>query len=117
MRRTIKVDKNRLERFKFKNVDQIKRTIKKNPELSVKLKEDFIGTAKAQGVTLDAEALEEIRVEWRTQIQNDIKTKAKTSPKKDQWYLTQVLENKPIKLRVSVDKETGQHKKKLRREK
>ncbi len=79
--------------------------------------EDFIGTAKAQGVTLDAEALEEIRVEWRTQIQTDIKTKAETSPKKDQWYLTQVLQNKPIKLSVSVDKKTGQHKKKLRREK
>ena len=115
MRRTIKVESKRLERFKFKKVDQIRTTIQKNPELSVKLKEDFIGTVKAQGVNLDAEALESIRVEWKAQIQSDIKVKAEASPMKDQWYLTQVLDNKPIKLRVSVDKETGQHKKTLRR--
>ena len=117
MRRNIKIDKKRLERFKFKKVDQIRSTIKTNPEISIKLREDFTGTIKAQGVTLDAEALESITAEWKVQIQNDIKAKAETSPKKDQWYLTRVLENKPIKLRVTVDKATGQHKKHLRREK
>lgn len=117
MRRTVKIDNTRLERFKFKKVDQLRATIKKNPELAIKLKEDFIGTAKAQGLTLNAEDLEAIRVEWKAQIQSDIRSKAETSPNSDQWYLTQVLEKKPIKLRVSIDRESGQHKKKLRREK
>lgn len=114
MQKRVKLDSARLERFKFKQVDKIKATIKKNPELSVKLKEDFAGTIAAQGVTLDAAALETIRVEWRSQIKNDIKETAAASPKKDQWYLTQVLDNKPIKLRVKVDRKTGKHKKTLR---
>ena len=114
MRKRVKIDNTRLERFKFKEFDQIKSTIKKNPELSVKLKEDFIGTIEGQGIVLDDATLDSIRTEWRAQIHTDIRAKVEASPKKDEWYLTQVLKNKPIKLRVSIDKETGQHKKKLR---
>jgi hypothetical protein len=115
MQKKVRINSIRLERFKFKPVEELKTKLKTAPELSVKLKKDFKGTIKAQGISLDEEALSQIRTEWRTQIQTDIRAKAEVSPKKDEWYLTQVLENKPIKLRVSIDKETGQHKKKLRR--
>ncbi len=115
MQRKVKINRARLDRFKFTKVKGIKTKLTTSPELSIKLKEDFEGTIKAQGVSLDDNALEAIRVEWRTQIQNDIKAKAEASPRKDQWYLSQVLAEKPIKLRVKIDKETGQHVKTLRR--
>ena len=63
MPRKVKIDRARLDRFKFREIKDIKTKLKTNPELSVKLKEDFIGTIKAQGVSLDDNTLEAIRVE------------------------------------------------------
>jgi len=112
-----KIKQNKLERFKFKPVSELKKTLKNNPNLSIKLREDFTGTLKTQGITLNKKTIESIRTEWRTQIKTDIRKVAETAPKKDQWYLSQVLAEKPIKLRVKIDKEKGQHIKTLRRNK
>jgi hypothetical protein len=113
-KRKISIDRTRLERFKFEPVKELKTNLEKNPEVVKKLGEDFQGTLKAQGLTIDDDFKNQIRTEWRKTIKSDIKRVAEENPESKNWYLTRVLANKPIKLKVKVDKETGEKKKSLR---
>ncbi|TFH16687.1 hypothetical protein E4H04_06225 [Candidatus Bathyarchaeota archaeon] len=117
MQKRVKIDRVRLERFEFKPLEKLKATLNEKPEIRQKLSEDFNGTLKAQGVTVDEDFKQRIRAEWRSTIKADVRRVADANPESSNWYLKRVLEDKPIKLRVKIDKETGEHKKSLRRSK
>ena len=114
MKRKIRIDRNRLERFKFEPVKELKTTLEKKPEIVKKLGEDFQGTLKAQGLSIDDDFKNQVRTEWRQIIKSDIKRVAQENPESKNWYLKRVLANEPIKLKVKIDKETGEKKKSLR---
>lgn len=65
MKKHVKIDKKRLERFEFKPVKDLKQKIEKKPELKTKLRKDFRGTLEAQGIEIDENFEEKIRKEWR----------------------------------------------------
>jgi hypothetical protein len=115
MNKRISIDKKRLERFDFKPVKELKTTIEKKPELKLELREDFRGTLNSQGITIDEDFKQQIRAEWRENIKSDIKRVANENPESKNWYLKQVLAEKPIKLRIKIDNESGTKIKSLRR--
>jgi hypothetical protein len=115
MRKRVKVDKTRLERFKFEPVKELKATLKKKPELRTEIKSDFKGTLQAQGIKIDDDFRRQLSQEWKATIKQDIKRVADETPESENWYLKRVLENKPIKLKVHIDPETGEKTKQLRR--
>ena len=115
MNKRISIDKKRLERFDFKPVKALKTAIEKQPELNQKLREDLRGTLSEQGITIDEDFKQQIRAEWRENIKSDIKRVAEENPESKSWYLTKVLADEPIKLRVKIDKKTGTKNKSLRR--
>ena len=107
----IKVDKTRLERFSFKPVKDLKASIKKKPELSLRLKEDFGATLEAQGVKVDDEFKQSLRESWRSQIKEDVRRVTEERGGED-WYLKRVLRGEPIRVHVKVGPEG--HSKSLR---
>ncbi len=115
MRKKISIDKYRLERFNFKPINELKSSIENKPEIKQKLKEDFIGTLNAQGITINEDFKKQIRAEWRETIKSDIKRVSDENSESKNWYLNRVLANEPIKLRVKVDKTSGTNTKALRR--
>lgn len=115
MRKRVKVDKTRLERFKFEPVKELKATLKKKPELRTEIKSDFKGTLQAQGIKINDDFRLQLSQEWKATIKQDIKRVADETPESENWYLKRVLENKPIKLKVHIDPETGEKTKQLRR--
>ena len=115
MQKRAKIDRTRLERFKFQPVRELKLSLDKKPEIKEKLREDFRGTLQAQGITIDEDFKRQIRAEWRETIKSDIRRVADENSQSKNWYLKRVLANEPIKLKVKVDKETGTNTKSLRR--
>lgn len=115
MNKRISIDKKRLERFDFKPVKELKTAIEKKPEVKQKLKQDFNGTLKDQGIIINEDFKQQIRTEWRKNIKSDIRRVADENPESKKWYLKQVLSKEPIKLKVKIDKETGTKTKSLRR--
>jgi hypothetical protein len=115
MQKRVKIDRTRLERFEFKPLKELKTTLEKKPEIKKNLREDFRGTLRAQGITIDEDFKRQIRTEWRETIRSDIRRVADENPESKNWYLKRVLANEPIKLRVKIDKESGTKTKSLRR--
>jgi len=100
----VRVDRKRLERFSFKPVKELGTSIKKNPELSQRLKEDFAATLEAQGVKVDDAFRQSLRESWRKQIKEDTRRVAEEKGR-DDWYLKRVLRGEPIRVRVKVGPE------------
>jgi len=100
----VRVDRKRLERFSFKPVKDLNVSIKKNPELSQRLKEDFRATLEAQGVKVDDEFKRSLRESWRSQIKEDVRRVADERGG-DDWYLKRVLRGEPIRVHVKVGSE------------
>ncbi len=115
MQKRVRIDRTRLERFKFEPVKELRLTLDKKPEIRQKLKEDFHGTLSAQGITINDDFKKQIRAQWRETIKSDIRRVADENPESKNWYLKRVLADEPIKLRVKIDKTSGTSKKSLRR--
>ncbi len=115
MKKRVKVDKRRLERFSFEPVREIKASLEERPIVYESLREDIRGTLESEGITVDEAFKNQVRAEWMSTINSDIRKVVNDNPKSRDWYLKRVLEEKPIKLSVKVDKETGKHEKTLRR--
>ena len=115
MQKRVKIDRTRLERFKFKSLTELKATLEEKPELRQQLRVDFAGTLKAQGIKVDDAFKNQLSTEWHAAIKQDIRRVAEENPESKNWYLKQVLDEKPIKLRVKIDPETGEKTKTLRR--
>ena len=108
--KTVRVSKKRIDRFSFNQVRDLKTSIEKNPAIAEKLKKDFRATLEAQGVTVDEEFIHNVHESWRSQIKADVRRVAETKGRSD-WYLNRVLEGKPIRVRVKVNRESGHIKK------
>ncbi len=115
MQKRVKIDRTRLERFEFKPLKELKTILEKKPEIKRNLREDFRGTLRAQGITINEDFKKQIRTEWRETIKTDIRRVADENPESKNWYLKRVLADEPIKLKVKVDKATGTKTKSLRR--
>jgi len=115
MKKRVKVGKSRLDRFDFKSIKELKVAQMEKPELRESLKKDFTGTLESQGIVIDDDFKNRVHAKWRSTIKSDIRKVADENPASENWYLKRVLEQKPIKLNVSINKETGEKKKTLRR--
>lgn len=114
MKKHVKIDKKRLERFEFKPVKDLKQKIEKKPELKTNLRKDFRGTLEAQGIEIDEKFEEKIRKEWRNTIKSDLRKAVKEKPAEKTRYLRKILAKEPITIQVTIDKETGEHEKTLK---
>jgi hypothetical protein len=92
----------RIERFKFREVEALRKRLEIKPELKDALRRDFEGTLKAEGVKVDREFLESTEREWRSQISRDIQSKVVASPGKYP-LLSRVEEGKAIRVHVTVE--------------
>jgi len=114
MQKRVKIDRSRLDRFKFEPLTDLKIFLKEKPEINDELRVDFNNTLIKQGIKIDENFKQQIRTEWRATIKSDIKRVAEEAPDSKNWYLKRVLSEKPIKLRVKINRETGEKKKTLR---
>ena len=108
MQKRFTIDKKKLERFEFEPVLQLRAKVKDEPEIATNLKADFNATLEAQGIVIDDDFKMRVQTQWREQIRADVKRVAEANKDKN-WYLNRVLEGKPIKVSVKVDKKTGSH--------
>jgi hypothetical protein len=116
MKKTVRVDLNRLERFEFDSVKELRSSLEKRPELSDRLKVDFEGTLRDEKVVVDEEFKRRLHQQWRAQIQADIRETMSGLPESKKRYYSRIVEGEPLRLRVEVDRETGRHGKRLREE-
>jgi len=103
----------RMARFDFEKVRAIKEELKTNPELATKLQQDFRGTLESKGIVIDEKFKADVMNEWKTQIRADLMRSVKENPKSKDWYLTRVLEGKPLRIHVTVNRTTGEKTKTL----
>lgn len=116
MKKTVRVDLNRLERFEFDSVKELRSSLETRPELSDRLKVDFEGTLRDEKVVVDEVFKRRLHQQWRAQIQADIREKMSELPESKKRYYSRIVEGEPLKLRVNVDREAGRHGKQLREE-
>jgi len=116
MKEKHKVSKERLKRFEFTPVNEVKVSLASRPELGNRLKEDLEGALREEGVVIDESFKQQISDQWRAQIKADVRDVVARSPDAEDWYLKRIVEGKPIKIRVEVDRTTKRHTKRLKRE-
>jgi hypothetical protein len=117
--RKIKIRREQLRRFNFGSIDKVQRIkekIRERPELRSKLKENFVGTIREEGIEIDREFLEKTREKWRAQVQEDIERKMARRPPSKKRYYKLISEGKPLKLRVKIDPAVGEKTVNLREE-
>lgn len=108
----VRVSKKRIERFSFNEIGDLKTAIEDDPKITESLREDFKRTLEAEGIKVDEEFKRRVQETWRNQIKSDVKRVAETEGR-DDWYLRRVLEGKPIRVRVKVNRDSGHTKKPL----
>jgi len=99
--------KGRIATMDFPALKSIKKEMQKRPELAKKLRKDFAGTLKAEGITMDDAFRKELIREWRAGIRADVRKAVAENPKSRSWYLKRAVEGKPLKIHVQVNRKTG----------
>ena len=105
--------KERAAGIDFPAMKGIKEEMQKRPELEKKLRKDFEGTLKAEGIVVNDVFKNRMMREWREGIMADLRRKVVETPGSRNWYLKRVVEGKPIMIHVKVDRKTGKITKKL----
>jgi len=105
--------KGQVARINFTAVKTIKEAMQKKPELEKKLRKDFSGTLKAEGIKVDDAFKKQVMKEWRATMKADIRKVVAENPKSKNWYLKRVIEGKPLKIHVKINRKTGKITKKL----
>lgn len=103
----IRINKERLKRFKLEPLDELKADLDQNPDLKKRLKEDFSGTLKAEGIVIDDAFRNNVRKQWRSMIQADVRELMDRQPAAKRPLYTMVSQGKPLKVKVKIDKTTG----------
>jgi hypothetical protein len=100
-------EKERVTRMEFAAVKGIREKMKTRPELEKSLRKDFSGTLKAEGIKIDDDFKAKVLREWRAGMKADMKRIVAENPKSKDWYLKRVVEGKPIKIHVKINRKTG----------
>lgn len=114
MKKIVRVEKTRLERFNFDSVGDVKSSLKSKPELGDRLREDFEDTLRDQNIVVDDAFKQRLHQQWRAQIQSDIRETMDSLPESKKRYYSRISKGEPLKLRVKVDRTTGKHRKQIR---
>lgn len=101
----IRVDRKKLARFSFEDLNAIKKKVSEKPELRDSFRKNFKATLEAEGIKVDEAFLRRIKQEWREQISRDIRSKVAASPEKYPM-LSKVVAGKPIRIHVTMDEGT-----------
>ena len=87
----------------------------KDPAFRKRLQGDIIGTLQAEGFKVDDALTKRVLGEWRAGMEADMRKIVAENPKKTKdWYLKRVVEGKPLKIHVKIDRKTGEITKTLR---
>lgn len=116
MKKIVRVDPKRIERFNFTSVKVLKTAVESKPELKASLETNFAETLKAQNIVIDEAFKEVLHTQWRAQIQTDITEQMAALPASKKRYYSRLTKGEPLKLKVIVDRETGKHVKEIREE-
>lgn len=116
MKKIVRVEKSRLERFNVESVGELRSSLESKPELRERLREDFEDTLREQNVIVDDAFKQRLHQQWRAQIQKDIRETMGSLPESKKRYYSRITKGEPLKLRVKVDRATGKHRKQLREE-
>lgn len=117
MKKIVRVEKSRLERFNFESVGELKSSLESKHELRDRLSEDFEGVLREQNIIVDDAFKQRLHQQWKAQIQSDIRKTMDSLPESKKQYYSRITKGEPLKLRVKVDRTTGKHRKKIREEK
>lgn len=107
MVKKVRINKARLKRFKLEPLDELKAAVDLNPELKKRLKEDFSGTLKAEGIVIDDAFRNNVRKQWRSMIKADVRESMDRQPAAKKPLYTMVSQGKPLKVKVKIDRTTG----------
>ncbi|MEN3035270.1 MAG: hypothetical protein ABC537_03100 [Candidatus Methanosuratincola sp.] len=97
-------------------LEQIRKRMASDPSLEERLKKDFHGTLKKEGITVDSTFRNKLMERLNSKVRADQREIVTKRPEAKNWYLKRVLEGKPLKIHVRIDKETGRCEKSLRGE-
>ncbi|MEN3056223.1 MAG: hypothetical protein ABC527_06520 [Candidatus Methanosuratincola petrocarbonis] len=108
-----KVDKNAFHGLDLPELEQIRKRMASDPSLEERLKKDFHGTLKKEGIKVDSAFRDKVMEKLNSKVRADLREIVAKRPEAKNWYLKRVLEGKPLKIHVHIDKETGRCEKSL----
>jgi hypothetical protein len=108
-----RIDKNALHGLDLPELEQIRKRMAVDPSLEERLKEDFQGTIKEVGIKVDSAFIDRVMERLNSKVRADLREIVKKRPEAKNWYLKRVLEGKPLKIHVHINKETGKCEKSL----
>ncbi|MEM4658914.1 MAG: hypothetical protein QXX77_10895 [Candidatus Methanosuratincola sp.] len=94
-------------------MEQIRKRMASDPSLEERLKKDFSGTLQKEGIKLDSAFRNKVMERLNSKVRADLKEIVTKRPEAKNWYLKRVLEGKPLKIHVRIDKKTGRCEKSL----
>ncbi|MEN3054090.1 MAG: hypothetical protein ABC559_01705 [Candidatus Methanosuratincola petrocarbonis] len=108
-----KVDKNAFHGLDLPELEQIRKRMASDPSLEERLKKDFHGTLKKEGIKVDSAFRDKVMEKLNSKVRADLREIVAKRPEAKNWYLKRILEGKPLKIHVHIDKETGRCEKSL----
>ncbi len=99
--------KRRVEVFNIEGLKNLRVELEKDPNLKKRLKQDFEGTLKTEGVIVDEAFRKEVEKQCDVRMNGRIKARMAKLPKSKKVYYSMVASGKPIKVRVKIDRKKG----------
>ena len=88
-------------------LELIRKRIASDPSLEERLKRNFQGTLQKEGIKMDGAFKNRVMERVNSKARSDLREIIKNRPEAKNWYLKRVVEGKPLKIHVHIDKETG----------
>lgn len=108
-----KIDRSKFSGLDLPELELIRKRIASDPSLEERLKKDFQGTLQKEGIKVDDVFKGKVMERLNSKVRADLREVVKNRPEAKNWYLKRVVEGKPLKIRVHIDKETGRCEKSL----
>ncbi|NYT06468.1 MAG: hypothetical protein GKC04_08935 [Methanomicrobiales archaeon] len=107
MNRKFRIDAERLKRFDFEPVRDIKARGKASPDLQRRLEEDLAGTLEEEGIVIDDAFLQRVSDQWHARITADTRSVMDGLPDSRKPYYRMIRRGEPLKVRATIDRESG----------
>lgn len=107
MNRKFRIDAERLNRFDFEPVKDIRARLAASPDLKRRLEEDLPGTLEEEGIVIDDAFRQKVSDQWHDRITADTRSVMDRIPDSRKPYYRMIRSGQPVKVRVTIDRETG----------
>ena len=108
MSRKFHIDAERMSRFDFEPVKDLRVRLKTDQDLKRRINEDLPGTLEDEGIVIDDALRQKISDKWHAQIKADTHAVMDRIPDSRKPYYRMIRSGQPVKVRVTINSESGE---------